>query len=235
MPDDDLLIDRLGIKDEKVLAQIWGNILKQTYSQGELFTLQLHPERIPFCKETLKTLLQIAYASKPKVWVTSLDSIYKWWKEKEHFWIKLNKKGNEEYEIHPHCSKRASILIKSKDFINDNFLNSYMIADNNTFIIKSRKRPLVGVSKKCSPNLIKFLENEGIVYEISPEEENYSVYLNDFEVFNEEDEIRILQKIDRTDSPLIRFWRWPNRCRSAFAVTGDIDALTSFDFFLRYL
>jgi len=233
LPDDDLLFDRLCIRDENMLGQIWNKILVQTYSRGELFTLQLHPERISFFKDTLRSLIRTANNSNPKIWVTSLGKIAEWWNEKKRFSINISKKGNDEYEIHAHCSSNASILVKRKDSKNDNFFRDYGPVYQNNFTIRSFKRPIIGISRECSPALIKFLENEKFIFEISPHRNNYSIFLDGFQTFNEEDEIEILRKIDQTDLPLIRFWRWPNGYRSALAITGDIDALTSADFFLR--
>ena len=149
--------------------------------------------------------------------------------------MEVNEKGNDEYEIHAHCSKRASVLIKSNGFRRGDFFNNYLTADNSTFTIKSHKRPVIGVSKKCSPHLLKFLKNEGFIFETSSENNGYSIYLDGLKPFNEKDEIRILEKIEQTDSPLIRFWRWPHRCQSALSISGDIDAITSNDFILRLL
>lgn len=233
LPDDDLLFDRLGFRDENILGQIWGKILDQTYSRGELFTLQLHPERISFYKETLKSLLDTADVAEPKIWVASLKSIYNWWKEKEGFGIDIHKKGNGGYEIKAHCSKRATLLIKTEGRGSD-FFNGYALIDGNTFTIRSSNRPIIGILKNSSPRLARFLKNEGFIFEISPHENSYSVFLDDFETFNDEDEIKALEKIDLTHLPLIRFWRWPNRYRSALAITGDIDALTCLDFFRRF-
>ena len=232
LPDDDLL-ERLGIRRAEVVADIWTRILKQTYSRGELFALQLHPERILYCKEALKHLIIKANSSEPGIWVAPLSSIYEWWKEKAQFRIKLKKVGVNEYEFHAHCSERGTVLIKSNDCEPFNLLDGYAIADNNTFKIKSRKRPIIGVSKMSSPNLINFLRNEGLIFEIDSTDNGYSVFLDESEPFNEEDELRILQKIHGINLPLVRFWRWPNGCQSALSITGDIDALSSIDFFQR--
>ena len=233
LPDDDLLIDRLGIKDASALYHIWNDILKQTYQRGELFNLSVHPERFPFYGEAIEALLQINHALNPKIWVASLKSIHDWWKEKEEFRIEINQDGNDEYIIHAHCSKRASVLIKSKDSNNGNFFKGYTIAENNVFTIKSRKRPVIGVSPKSSPQLTDFLKNEGFIFETSSAKDDYSVFLEGLETFNEKDEMRTLQEIDHIHSPLIRFWRWPDRCRSALSISCDIDAFTSIDFLLR--
>ena len=233
LPDDDLLFDRLGIRDENILGQIWGKILDQTYSRGELFTLQLHPERISFYKEALKSLIRTANSLNPKIWVTSLGNIAEWWNEKKKFSIDIKKKQSEEYEVHDPCPKRATILIKAKDCENANFFNEYSLINKHNFTIKSFKKPIIGISRDCSPKLGKFLKNEGFTFEISSDEDHYSIFLKNFQVFNEEDEMKVLKEIGNSHSPLIRFWRWPKGYRSALAITGDIDALTSADFFFR--
>ena len=51
--------------------------------------------------------------------------------------------------------------------------------------------------------------------------------------FSEKEEMQILKTIHNNDTPLIRFWRWPDGCQSALSVTGDIDAITVVDFFNR--
>ena len=53
--------------------------------------------------------------------------------------------------------------------------------------------------------------------------------------FDHHQERAILAEIDASPAPLVRLWRWPNGAQSALAVTGDIDALTLFDFGLRLL
>ncbi|MFX0202195.1 MAG: polysaccharide deacetylase family protein [Candidatus Hodarchaeota archaeon] len=233
LPDDDLLFDRLGIQEERILTQIWSEILRNSYSRGELFTLQLHPERISFYKETLKTLLHTADTFEPKIWITSLSSIYDWWKEKQGFSTEIHKKPNGEYRINAHCSKRAILLIKTKEIEDGNFFNQYRLINRNPFTIRSSKRPVIGISKNSSPMLVRLLKNEGFIFEIGTDENNCSVFLNGLDVLNEEDEIKVLEKINNSQLPLVRFWRWPDACRSALSITGDIDALTSSDFLLR--
>lgn len=233
LPDDDLLIDRLGINDEKVLAQIWGEILEQTYTRGEIFTIQLHPERISYCKETLETLLQIAHDSKPKIWVTPLRSVYEWWEEKNRFTVRLNGIGDDGYKIEVDCSPRATMLVRSPYLEKEDFYNGYSIIKERTFWIKSQKRPIVGIPKDSSQELIQFLKNEGYIFEMSENKKKYSLFLDKFTTFSEKDENKALDMIHSANSSLIRFWRWPNGYKSAFAITGDIDCLTIFDFFLR--
>jgi len=223
----------LGIRDDNLLAQTLGKILKQTHSRGELFTLQIHPERIPFLSKALQSVLHFAHVSNPKIWLTSLNSIYEWWKEKDTFRLKLNNTGNDEYEIHVDCTPRGTLMVKSKDLKEYQFLNGYRRIKDKVFRIKSPKRPIIGIQKESAPGLIQFLKNEGFIFELSEEKEKYSHYLDTAAGFSEKDEMQILKAIHNNDSPLIRFWRWPDGCQSALTVTGDIDAITIFDFFER--
>ena len=85
-----------------------------------------------------------------------------------------------------------------------------------------------------SEELGNFLKNEGFIFEASEEKEQYSFYLDNFRTFSEDDEMKALEIINDDNSPLIRFWRWPNNCRSCFSVTGDIDSITIYDFANRH-
>jgi hypothetical protein len=60
----------------------------------------------------------------------------------------------------------------------------------------------------------------------------YSLYF-DQSHFTHLDERTIVEKIENAESPLARLARWPNGARSAFCVTGDIDALVLWDYGLR--
>jgi len=80
LPDDEMLIDRLNIKDPKILGKIWLKILEETNEKGGVFILQSHPERIPFTFDALKMLIE--EATKRNIWITSL-------KELAMHWIKI--------------------------------------------------------------------------------------------------------------------------------------------------
>jgi len=233
LPDDDLLIDRLRIKDEEILFKIWSEILGATYIRGELLVLQFHPERIPIFRDPLKSILQTAKELYPKVWISSLSDIYEWWKEKESFTVQLNCKGNWEYEVDVSCSPRAVLLMRSNYLEKEQFYNGFGLIRERTFSVKSPKCPIIGIPKDSSPELLHFLKNEGFISEISEQKEKYSLYLDNFTNFSEEDEMKALETIHTSNFPLIRFWRWPDNCKSCLSVTGDIDSITLYDFFDR--
>ena len=82
IPDDETLVDRLGIRDSEKIYEIWRKILDETHRRGEVFVLQLHHERIPACGEALEKLLRYGKTLKPPVWVATLSQIALWWKER---------------------------------------------------------------------------------------------------------------------------------------------------------
>lgn len=77
LPDDEILIDRLNIKNQKLLGKIWLKILRETNEKGGVFTLQVHPERLPFAFDALKMLIE--EATKKNVWIASLKELAILW------------------------------------------------------------------------------------------------------------------------------------------------------------
>ena len=53
--------------------------------------------------------------------------------------------------------------------------------------------------------------------------------------FRPEDERSLLAQIEMGDWLLLRLGRWPDGAYSALCITGDIDALTMWDYGLRLL
>ena len=79
LPDDEMLIDRLNIKNQKILGKIWLKILEEINEKGGVFILQLHPERIPFAIDALKMLLDEANGKNENVWISSLKELAMHW------------------------------------------------------------------------------------------------------------------------------------------------------------
>jgi peptidoglycan/xylan/chitin deacetylase (PgdA/CDA1 family) len=82
LPDDEILIDRLGIKDSETIGKIWLDILDKTHKNKSLFVLQLHPERINIAANALCSILVAAKKKSPPIWITNLGELAKWWVSK---------------------------------------------------------------------------------------------------------------------------------------------------------
>ena len=62
------------------MESTWLRILSETYHLGELFTIQLHPERIELCAKALSGILSEARALVPAVWLARMDEVAAWWR-----------------------------------------------------------------------------------------------------------------------------------------------------------
>ena len=235
MPDDESMIDRLCISDEEEMTRIWKTVLNKSYSRGELFTIQLHPERISLCEVPLTRVLQKARSLKPSVWVASLVEIAQWWKERDKFSLKLNSGGNGRYTVKANCSEKAALLLRNCK-VNvpiTEWSCGYYCTSAREFVAESPTRPAIGVALDTSPKAVAFLKQEGFIVEQSTQPEDYGVYLHDLADFEAVDEKPLSEMIEGSSAPLLRYWRWPDFHKSAMAVTGDIDSVTQIDFLLR--
>jgi hypothetical protein len=91
--------------------------------------------------------------------------------------------------------------------------------------------PAVGISPGSPEPVRRFLAEEGLAFEVSDQRGAYGAYVD--VTGSQWTEADVLRTIDGGAGPLVRLGRWPERARSALAVTGDIDALTLRDFALR--
>lgn len=235
MPDDEAMVDRLGITDKKEIGRLWLDILQRTYNRGELFTVQLHPERISFCESALIDVVQQAKQHNPPVWLATLREISEWWNERAGFAFEIAHQGNGKCKVKANCSERATLLSKNcrVDVPSTEWANSYNSISAREFVLESPVSPIIGVSPDTSPAAVKFLKAEGFIVEQSEQPENFSIYLSDLAGFTEADEKPLSEKIEQSDGPLLRFGRWPQQAQSALSITGDIDSITLIDFALR--
>jgi len=77
LPDDEMLIDRLGIRDQDKLFEIWSGILHQCNQRNEMFVLLLHPERYFMAEGAIDKLIE--EADNTGMWRATLKEIALWW------------------------------------------------------------------------------------------------------------------------------------------------------------
>ncbi len=235
VPDDEAIVDRLCVTDEREISRIWRSIMERTYERGELFTVQLHPERIFICEGAVTDLLRRARAADPPVWVATLGEIARWWQEKKEFGLELTNIDRGTYRVRASCSPRATLLIRNSrtNVPTEHWSKAYRSIRARDFTVESSARPCIGVSPKTSPDAVRFLKSEGLVVEQSNGPGGHAIYFDNLDTFQESDEKALSESIEQSEAPLLRYWRWPNEARSALSITGDIDAMTLTDFALR--
>jgi len=224
LPDDEMLIDRLGVVDSDTIESIWAAILEKTKERGDIFVLQLHPERVEICKDAMKGLLDRASLPESGIWVTGMKGVAEWWKEKSQFEVILEHVPHRGYWIKCECTDRAVVLCRnhrsksSEKFI---YRDYHTIKQREFFVVSGEVKPCIGVCPSCSNKLLDFLKDEGFTFEVSQEGSKYSVHLKGYEVFDRKDEQNLLNVIEQSPNPIIRYWRWPLGKRSAFVTSHD--------------
>lgn len=237
IPDDEAMVDRLGIRDKEELARIWRAMLQQIYARGELFTLQLHHERIWLCDRALICVLRFARQLTPPIWVASLGEVAEWWRERHGFAFTVTQRDDGRYAVVSKCSERATILLKNCG-VNVPILqgsNGFDRVHARSFVVDADRRPVIGVAPGSSRLAVDFLNDEGFPVEESTHPDRFGLYLDDLTHFEESDSKALHDRIEKSNTPLLRFGRWPDGARAALSVTGDVDSITLWDFGLRVL
>lgn len=236
LPDDEALIERLPFEIPTQRSVPWLAILNRTHALGELFVLGLHPERIAACQAPLEAVLIEARQRMPAVWIARLDEIADWWRARAATEIEMSRTGEDQLHLSVHGPPGTTALMRAVevDAPTTPWMDGYRQVTEPTFTIRTKNRPFIGLSPDAPPALVDFLRQQGYILQISDEPRRYSYYL-DRAAFTAEDQRPLLAEIEGTAKPLVRLGRWPNGARSALAVTGDIDALTLWDYGLRFI
>jgi peptidoglycan/xylan/chitin deacetylase (PgdA/CDA1 family) len=235
LPDDESLVERLRWRSPVEMNQVWPAMFRQIHEQGGLFTLGLHPERIKACSDVLIATLQEARAATPAVWCARLSEIAAWWKARYVATVDVADVQDDVLQLTVNGPEGTTLLLRSLDVQTtaERWCDGYQCASEMPCVVRLNKRPFIGVSPASSPALMSFLKQQGYITEISLNPDLYSFYL-DCDSFSREDERPLVVQIEEADSPLARLSRWPNGAQSALAITGDIDALTLWDYGLRF-
>lgn len=236
LPDDEGLVDRLQLKTARAMAEEWLSILARTYDLGELFTLGLHPERIYPCQAGLIETLRQARSLSPRVWIARLDEVARWWIARAGTVVTIIDSDAGDLELDVDGPDGVTVLVRGVEVMGRLVAwdGIYQEVKSRHFRLRAPRRPFIGVSRSSSFDLIGFLRQQGYIVEYADHSDTHTLYL-DRPTFGRENERELLAEIERGARSLVRLGRWPHGARSALCVTGDIDALTIWDYGLRLL
>ena len=236
VPDDEALAERLNLSDTQAMSDIWLAILERTYHLGELFTLGLHPERIGLLQKPLTAVLAYARGLSPGVWIARLDEIAHWWQARGQATVEVVAEGGGIFHLTVQGPPGTTPLARNVEVKEptEAWENGFDRVPTTSFHFQARERPFVGLSTGSDPGLGDFLRQQGYLVEASANGQAYSIYLHR-PSFAPEDERPLLKQLDRSEEPLIQLARWPDGAQSALCVTGDIDAMTLWDYGLRMI
>ncbi len=233
VPDDIQLHDGLGFDIEQV-SQIWADILYKTHQRGELFNLIFHPELASFCEVPFQRVLQEARSLKPGVWLARLRDIGAWWKEKSSFRVETDC-INGKITIKFFCSPKATILCRGFDpntQVSD-WDKGYLRLEAGVTQMESSVLPFIGLPSNTPQWVTSTLQGVGYIIDSSNTAPQCSLFLDESCLSRFPNMVELIDFIEQTDKPLVRFWPWPEGMRSALCISGDLDALSFLDYALR--
>ncbi|MEX0985644.1 MAG: polysaccharide deacetylase family protein [Actinomycetota bacterium] len=234
LPDDESVVDRLGLPSPEAIASLWVDVWRRTHERGELFTMQVHPERIGPCGPGVSAVLQAGADDADGVWLASLREIAEWWVARPSSTVEAAKDGEGMFRIRWSGPSGTTMLVRTDDpGLGEPWSASYRRVETEGFVVRAPSRPFIGVHPSSPEAMTTFLRAQGYVVERATDASTHTVHLHR-ERFGREDELALLSEIEAGREPLVRLGRWPNAARSAVAVTGDVDALTIWDYALRF-
>ena len=230
LPDDEILVDRLRM-DARAMADTWSATLDATWRRGELFTLQLHPERIYECAPALRALLAEARSRRPAVWIAPLQKIAAWWRRRGQTRLAVESDGCGAHRVRLDGDPEATLLVRNHPEVDSlPWHGADRVARGRRFELRGARKPVVGVSPRTPASVLALLAEEGYPVQRGDDPAHFGAWVD---APGSWDERMVLDAVEAAPGPLVRLARWPAGARSALAVTGDIDCMTLQDFALR--
>lgn len=235
LPDDEAVVERLKMTSPDRIAELWLAVQRETYERGELFTMQVHPERIQVCARGIAAVVQAARAASPSVWIARLEEIARWWVAREAATVVVRDSGAGRLRIDVRGPEGLVVLARRIDVPGrEPWGYGYERIGSSGFDVPSEPRPFIAVHPSSPSSLSAFLREQGYIVESASSGGAHSHFISR-DRFSRADERPLLDELDRLRSPLLRIALWPDGARSALAITGDVDALTIWDYGLRFL
>ncbi len=236
LPDDESLVQRLGLRDAKQISAVWCAILHRTYQLQEMFTLGIHPERTVLCLASVSSVLAEARSLSPRVWIANLGEVARWWRSLAETRIQLAAEDAQAVRITLDGPPDLTVLLRNVESAAPAtpWANGYRCTSANALTVRAPLRPFIAVAPDTAPALTAFLKQHGYIVEVSTRPASYAYYFDqtDFHATRQRD---ILKSIEETAHPLVRLGRWPAGAQSTLCITGDIDAMTIWDYAARFM
>lgn len=226
LPDDDMVLDRIGNKTPQFLFNVWLQILENVRNRREVFVLQAHPERYDFFYIALSQLIYQANTY-GDVWITNLGEIANWWKERSNVDFQFISIEKDQWKVIPLNSNRLTLYCFSSGKISE--IPVYSKEKTMYWQIQSVKRPWLGVHPETPSSVFQWLKQEGILYEVSSERSKYNLYLHEPNLHIPQ----LSKKIFTSHFCIFKLGEWPKPFRCALAITGDIDSMDVWGFWSK--
>jgi peptidoglycan/xylan/chitin deacetylase (PgdA/CDA1 family) len=236
IPDDEAAVDRLQLRSSDQIADVWLDVFRRTHERGELFTLAVHPERIDVCGPAIAAVLDAASTARSAVWIARLDELARWWQARAGTNAVVHEASDDgRWRVDVRGPEGLVVLAHNVEVPGaERIAEGTVCVTAERFDVRSDIRPVVAVHPGSPPALRTFLRDQGYLVEIAPSPDGYGSFVHR-DRFSPEDELPLVRELESSRAPLLRLGRWPRGARSALSITGDVDALTIWDYALRFV
>lgn len=234
VPDDLQLLDGLRLEPGRVAGH-WGAVLAGTHARGEMFDLIFHVELAGLWADSLTMLVEQAKRLTPPVWVTRLRDVNDWWRERTNCCVsKRVTDGRLALEFE--CPSRASVLARGIGVsgVSTPWDGVYEKLREPHLELPEGELPFVGIEDVQLAG-VRILRQHGYVVETGKEARRCSVVLSPERLGELTNEVELVNFVECAPGPLVKFNLWPDGAKSALAITGDLDAVTLWDYTERLI
>jgi hypothetical protein len=230
IPDDLQLWDALAVGVDGV-ARAWGDALRAAHGRSELFAPLFHPESFDLIRPAVENVLQAARGLRPAVWPTQLRELARWWRERGRFAAHVvpERRG---LRVVLECSERGTVLVRGLAPDGAPWDGRWSVLATRELRVRGSLRPFVGV-RGLDARTRGFLREQGYVLDAGPEARACSVVLDPDLVERLGSPVRLVEHIETSPGPLVKFSRWPAGAKAAICFAGDLDALSTRDYARR--
>jgi peptidoglycan/xylan/chitin deacetylase (PgdA/CDA1 family) len=217
IPQDEDMVDRIHL-NTAAMTRVWVRMLRTAHGRGELFVICLHPERAELCAEPLDATLAEARRL-GSVWVASLGDVADWWRQRHK--SRLDLQGAPGHWRLTVCGPSRLVTY---------FARQQLIGEGS-LSIDTELKPVVRCSPAWSPAVVQRIRDAGYLVE-STNPSSPALNLDERlpRDTTPDDAVRFIQE---NDGDLVRIAPWPAGNESCLSISGDLDAITLFDFAMR--
>ncbi len=234
LPDDEAVVDRLRL-DPYEISRVWAEMFRMIHARGEVFTLAVHPERIDQCADGIAAVLREAAAARPAVWLARLDEVARWWRARTGARVEIVDAEPGTVQVAVHGPAGVTLQVKGTPTEDATpWDGRWNQARGPVVAVRSDRRPVLGIDPRSDPRVAPFLRQQGYLVESVEPGLRYAKVLR-IDRFPRADELPLLADLETDDTPLVRLGRWPDGAKSVVSLTGDLDALTVWDYAFRAL
>jgi hypothetical protein len=99
--------------------------------------------------------------------------------------------------------------------------------------VPAEPRPFLGLDADAPEQTASFLREQGYLLDTGQTAPRCATYLDAATLERLSSEVELVEFIEESPGPLVKYGRWPSGAKSALSITGDLDALTLLDYVSR--